>query len=49
MPEYDLLLKGGQVIDPANDIDAPLDVAVSNGKIAEVAPDIATSASGAAY
>ena len=43
MPEYDLLLKGGQVIDPANDIDAPLDVAVANGKIAEVAPDIATS------
>ena len=44
MPEYDLLLKGGHVIDPANDIDAPLDVAVANGKVAKVAPDVATSA-----
>ena len=43
MPKYDLLLKGGRVIDPANDIDAPMDVAVAGGKIANVAPDIPTS------
>ena len=40
MTQYDFLLKGGQVIDPANDIDAPLDVAVSGDHIAQVAPDI---------
>jgi len=39
-PHYDLLLKGGQVIDPANKIDAVLDVAVTGGKIAAVAKDI---------
>ena len=40
MTQYDFLLKGGQVIDPANDIDVPLDVAVSGDRIAQVAPDI---------
>lgn len=35
-----LLLKGGHVIDPANGIDAPMDVAVSGIKIAAIAPDI---------
>ncbi|MCY3864999.1 MAG: amidohydrolase/deacetylase family metallohydrolase [Chloroflexi bacterium] len=40
MTHYDLLLKGGQVIDPANSIDAPMDVAVSGDCIAQVAPDI---------
>ncbi len=40
MTQYDFLLKGGQVIDPANDIYAPLDVAVSGDRIAQVAPDI---------
>lgn len=42
-PRYDLLLKGGHVIDPANGIDGPSDVAVSEGKIAAVAPHIAPS------
>ena len=37
---YDLLLKGGRVIDPRNGIDAVMDVAVSGGKIAAVAPSI---------
>ena len=42
---YDLLLKGGHVIDPANNIDAPRDVAINDGKIAAVAEKIpATSA-----
>lgn len=44
-PQYDLLFKGGHVIDPANGIDAVMDVAVSNGKIAAVEKNIsATSA-----
>jgi dihydroorotase len=37
---YDLVLHGGRVIDPANGIDAILDVAVSGGKIAAVGPDL---------
>ena len=39
-PTYDLLLKGGRVIDPANRRDVLADVAVCAGKIALVAPDI---------
>ncbi len=39
-PRYDLLLKGGHVIDPANHIDRVMDVAVANGKIAAVEPEI---------
>ena len=37
---YDLLLKGGHVIDPANEIDGIRDVAVAGNAIAAVAPDI---------
>ncbi len=37
---YDLLLRGGRVVDPANGRDARLDVAVSGKHIAEVAADI---------
>ena len=37
---YDLLLKGGHVIDPANAMDCRMDVAIGEGRIAEVAPDI---------
>jgi len=33
---FDLLLRGGHVIDPKNGIDAPKDVAVAAGKIAAV-------------
>jgi len=40
---YDLLLKGGHVIDPKNNIDAVMDVAVSAGKIARVAANIPAS------
>ncbi|MGH9660289.1 MAG: amidohydrolase/deacetylase family metallohydrolase, partial [Bryobacteraceae bacterium] len=39
-PKYDLLLKNGRVIDPKNNIDARMDVAVSGGKIAAVAASI---------
>src|SRR5688572_8730055 len=37
---YDLVLKGGRVVDPASGLDGVLDVAVENGKIARVAADI---------
>jgi dihydroorotase len=37
---YDLLLKGGHVIDPKNKISARKDVAILGGKIAEVADNI---------
>ena len=40
---YDVLLKGGHVIDPKNRINGRRDVAVSAGKIAEVAENIAPS------
>lgn len=41
---YDLLLKGGHVIDPKNQIDAVRDVAIAGGKIVAVAPRLDTSA-----
>jgi dihydroorotase len=37
---YDLLLKGGNVIDPSQDLRGGLDIAVENGKIAKVAANI---------
>ncbi|MDA1311790.1 MAG: amidohydrolase/deacetylase family metallohydrolase [Acidobacteria bacterium] len=40
---YDLLLKGGHVIDPDNEIDAVMDVAVEDGRIVKVAKDIPAS------
>jgi dihydroorotase len=42
-PSYDLLLKGGHVIDPKNDISRVMDVAIAGGKIARIAPDIPAS------
>jgi len=39
-PPYDLLLKGGRVIDPKNQLDARRDVAITNGRIAAVAANI---------
>ena len=38
--DYDLLLKGGHVIDPKNKLDAVRDVAIRDGRIAAVARDI---------
>src|SRR3954451_13699983 len=40
---YDILLKGGNVIDPKNGINRQMDVAIANGKIARVAADIPAS------
>jgi dihydroorotase len=45
-PRYDLLLKGGHVIDPANHLDGNLDVAVSGGKIAAVEKSISADQAG---
>jgi len=39
-PIYDLLLKQGHVIDPLNNIDGKMDVAISGGKVAAVAADL---------
>lgn len=39
-PSYDLLLKGGHVIDPKSNINAVRDVAIANGHIAAVAESI---------
>jgi dihydroorotase len=38
--QYDLILKGGRVIDPASGLDGVRDLAVSGGKIAEIAAEI---------
>ncbi len=45
-PHYDLLLKGGHVIDPANHIDEVRDVAVFQGKIAAVGKNIPADQAG---
>jgi dihydroorotase len=45
-PRYDLLLKGGHVIDPANHVDTVMDVAVSKDRIAAVEKDIPSSQAG---
>lgn len=39
--KLDMLLKGGHLIDPKNNIDRPMDVGIRDGKIAEVAVTIA--------
>lgn len=38
--EVDILIKNGHVFDPKNDIDEVMDVGISDGKIAQVAPNI---------
>jgi len=38
--QIDILLKGGHVIDPKNNIDSKMDVAIVEGKISQVAADI---------
>lgn len=45
-PRYDLLLKGGHVIDPANRIDEVRDVAVFQGRIAAVEKNIPADQAG---
>jgi dihydroorotase len=42
--KYDLVIKGGRVIDPSMRLDAIRDVAIAGGRIAAVEPDIASGA-----
>ncbi|MBM7516993.1 amidohydrolase family protein [Nocardioides nitrophenolicus] len=39
---YDLVLRGGTVLDPASGLDAVSDVAISGGTIAAIGPDLVT-------
>lgn len=39
-PRYDLVVRGGRVIDPANDIDAVRDIGIRKARIAAVAPQL---------
>src|SRR5690554_4168200 len=41
--EFDLLLKGGHVIDPKNNIDTVLDVAISDGIVVRVSENISVA------
>lgn len=40
---YDLLLKGGHVLDPGQGIDARRDIAISEGRIVAIEPEMATA------
>src|SRR4051794_38479518 len=40
---YDLIVKGGRVIDPSRKIDRTADVAVQGGRIADIQPNISAS------
>ncbi len=42
--KYDLIVKGGRVINPSRKFDAVSDVAIANGRIAKVAPNISAGA-----
>ncbi len=42
MATFDVVLKGGRVLDPAQGIDAPLDIGTKHGRIAALESDIAT-------
>src|SRR5829696_7882301 len=42
--EYDLVIRGGRVIDPSQSMDRRADVAICGGKIAAVRPDIPATA-----
>jgi dihydroorotase len=42
--KYDLIVKGGRVIDPSRKLDAMRDVAIAQGRIAAVAPSISDDA-----
>jgi dihydroorotase len=41
--QYDLLIKGGRVLDASQRLDRAVDVAIANGFIARIAPDITAS------
>ncbi|WP_339924062.1 amidohydrolase/deacetylase family metallohydrolase [uncultured Cyclobacterium sp.] len=43
---YDMLIKGGRLIDPKNNIDATMDIAIKDGKVAKVAKSISEKEAG---
>ncbi len=49
MARYDLLLKNGTVVDPASAREGLLDLAVADGKIAAVAPDLDPTQAGEVF
>ena len=42
--DYDILLRGGHVIDPRNGLDGPADVGIKNGSIAAVGQEMSGQA-----
>ena len=46
---YDLILKGGRVIDPVNEMDGLMDVAMVDGRIADIAEDIDPTMAGECF
>ena len=40
--KFDLLMQGGHVIDPANEVDGPADVGIRDRKIAAVGPGLSS-------
>ena len=49
MPRYDVLLKGGTVLDPAAALNARRDVAIADGRVAALAPDLPADAAAHVY
>ena len=43
-PDFDLVLKGGRVLDERNGVDDVLDVAVKDGRVAAIGKDLAARA-----
>jgi dihydroorotase len=41
---YDLILRGGHVLDPGQSIDQPMDIAIADGRIAEMGSDLPADA-----
>ena len=41
---FDLLIKGGHVLDPGQGLDGRFDIAITAGRIAAIEPDISLSA-----
>lgn len=42
--DFDLILRGGTVIDPGQGVEGPCDVAFANGRVAAVGPDLSVTA-----
>lgn len=47
--KYDLLIRGGHVVDPAHGVDGPRDIAVAGGQIAAVAEELDPTAARAVH